>query len=362
MEHARRPQRRPAPRGGRAFREAHRRETRRKVYAPREIVVRQGDVGHEMYFVAHGEVEVIAGTSRRVPQRGRHDWRSRWRCERDEPPRFEPSRSRTPRASRPHFHPRREARPGDARDGGAAVARLRVALWNHRRKSAPHRRRNAIRTNAGFDTLGDADAAKREFARVSSASAGFRSRERRRECPSPREIAKHPIATNSGRARLLGAKRNRGPPAPTAAEATMTRRGPDAAIRWANRTQRSFGLAVASGVLRRRGGGVGRRLATRRRPPRTRGGSRGERRWARVRREVRNATATPAAAAAAAQLVLARLDAEDEDGDGGGRTSGGGGIGDAAPPTRGKRRDGGGTGGDRGGNADAPRGAMGMSA
>jgi len=36
----------------------------RKVYSPREIVIREGDIGSEMFFVAHGEVEVIAGQTR----------------------------------------------------------------------------------------------------------------------------------------------------------------------------------------------------------------------------------------------------------------------------------------------------------
>jgi hypothetical protein len=36
----------------------------RKVYSPREVVVQQGEIGDEMYFIAHGEVEVIAGGHR----------------------------------------------------------------------------------------------------------------------------------------------------------------------------------------------------------------------------------------------------------------------------------------------------------
>ena len=146
----------------------------RKVYAPREIVVRQGDVGHEMYFVAHGEVEVIAGDVASRTNEGAMigeiavAMRTR--------------RTATVRTvtftellalSRPHFQRAARLVPETALAMvGYAVARLRVALW----KRVAEKVRliaavNAIRTNAGFDTLGDADAAKREFARVSSASA-----------------------------------------------------------------------------------------------------------------------------------------------------------------------------------------------
>ena len=36
----------------------------RKVYSPKEIVIQQGEIGDEMYFIAHGEVEVLAGGHR----------------------------------------------------------------------------------------------------------------------------------------------------------------------------------------------------------------------------------------------------------------------------------------------------------
>ena len=42
-------------------------ESRRRwleVFSPREIVIQQGEIGDEMYFIAHGEVEVIAGGHR----------------------------------------------------------------------------------------------------------------------------------------------------------------------------------------------------------------------------------------------------------------------------------------------------------
>jgi CRP-like cAMP-binding protein len=35
-----------------------------KVYSPKEIVIQQGEIGDEMYFIAHGEVEVLAGGHR----------------------------------------------------------------------------------------------------------------------------------------------------------------------------------------------------------------------------------------------------------------------------------------------------------
>ena len=206
----------------------------RKVYAPREIVVRQGDVGHEMYFVAHGEVEVIAG-GRRVAYLNEGAMIGEIAVA------MRTRRTATVRTvtftellalSRPHFQRAARLVPETALAMvGYAVARLRVALW----KRVAEKVRliaavNAIRTNAGFDTLGDADAAKREFARVSSASARLSlSRTTSRMSFAARNRETSDCADQLRLARAFSAQNGiGGSPVSTAAEATMTRRGPDA--------------------------------------------------------------------------------------------------------------------------------------
>lgn len=202
------------------------------------------------------------------------------------------------------------------------MARLRVALW----KRVAEKVRliaavNAIRTNAGFDTLGDADAAKREFARVSSASARLSlSRTTSRTSFAARNRDTSDCADQLRLVRAFSAQNGiGGSPVSTAAEATMTRRGPDAGhpmgeshrgVHSDSPSPLAFfdAAAGASGGAWRLGAGS---AADAEEDPDANDDA------ARVRREVRNATATSAAAAAAAQLVLARLDAEDEDGDGG---------------------------------------------
>ena len=228
---------------------------------------------------------------------------------------------------------------------GYAVARLRVALW----KRVAEKVRliaavNAIRTNAGFDTLGDADAAKREFARVSSASVRV-SRTTSRTSFAARNRETSDCADPPRLARAFSAPGIGGSPVSTAAiRATMTRRGPDAghpmgeSHRRFIRTRRRL---WRSSTPRR---GVGRRLATRR-------GS------------AADAEEDPEAKRRRGSTMTSRRFERDGDVRGGGgggavgvggwtprtrmatrrgRTSGGGGRGRPAPTTRGKRLDGGG--------------------
>ena len=301
----------------------------RKVYAPREIIVRQGDVGHEMYFVAHGEVEVIAG-GRRVAYLNEGAMIGEIAVA------MRTRRTATVRTvtftellalSRPQFQRAARLVPETARAMvGYAVARLRVALW----KRVAEKVRfiaavNAIRTNAGFDTLGDADAAKREAARVSSASArlslssptsrtSFAARYRAADCADHLALARSFSAQN----------RIGGLPVATVAEANVaTGAGhpmdddylPVGANHRGVHSDAPSPLAFFDAAAGAAGGasrfGDSSTMDVEDDPEAN------DARLGWVRREVRNATATSAAAAAAAQLVLARLDAEDEDEDGG---------------------------------------------
>ena len=169
----------------------------RKVYAPREIVVRQGDVGHEMYFVAHGEVEVIAG-GRRVAYLNEGAMIGEIAVA------MRTRRTATVRTvtftellalSRPHF----QRAAGSSR-------RRRSRWWGTRWRASASRSGNAspkkcvssppstpfepTRDSIPWATPTPQNANSRGYP---PRPRGFRSRERRRECPSPREIAKHPI-------------------------------------------------------------------------------------------------------------------------------------------------------------------------
>ena len=131
----------------------------RKIYGPREIVIREGDIADEMYFVAHGEVEILVGRTRiayldagamigeiAVAMKTRRTATVR-------------TVTFTELLALPRSSFQRAARavPETAQAMiGYAVRRLREALWTRvRSKVRLIWCVNAIRTNAGYETLGN---------------------------------------------------------------------------------------------------------------------------------------------------------------------------------------------------------------
>lgn len=130
----------------------------RKVFSPREIVIQQGEIGDEMYFIAHGEVEVIAG-GHRVAYLGEGSMIGEIAMA------MKTRRTATVRTvtftellslSRRVFQHAARAVPETAEAMvGYAVKRLRVALWKRvKQKVTFITACNAFRTSIGLETIG----------------------------------------------------------------------------------------------------------------------------------------------------------------------------------------------------------------
>lgn len=131
----------------------------RKIYGPREVVIREGDIADEMYFVAHGEVEVLVGRTRIA-------YLDEGAMIGEIAVAMKTRRTATVRTvtftellalHRSTFQRAARAVPETA-DAmiGYAVRRLRQALWSRvRSKIRLIWCVNAIRQNAGYETLGN---------------------------------------------------------------------------------------------------------------------------------------------------------------------------------------------------------------
>ena len=153
----------------------------RKIYGPREIIIREGDIADEMYFVAHGEVEILVGRTRIA-------YLDAGAMIGEIAVAMKTRRTATVRTvtftellalHRSSFQRAARAVPETAEAMiGYAVRRLREALWTRvRSKIRLIWCVNAIRTNAGYETLGNS---------YDDASARF-SQGRRRDRPVTEE-------------------------------------------------------------------------------------------------------------------------------------------------------------------------------
>ena len=132
----------------------------RKVFSPREVVMQQGEIGDEMFFIAHGEVEVIAG-GHRVAFLGEGAMIGEIAMA------MKTRRTATVRTvtftellslSRRVFQNAARIVPETAEAMvGYAVRRLRIALWKRvKQKVCLIKCANAFRKAAGLPTFGEA--------------------------------------------------------------------------------------------------------------------------------------------------------------------------------------------------------------